>query len=233
VDIGGEAKPAALRCAPVPKSFLLTDDLHRYVIAHSTPLDAVSQQLVEETAELGGIAVMQVAPEQSIFLTLVTRLAGVRSAVEVGTFTGLSALAIATGMAPGGKLVCCDVSEEWTAVARRHWEAAGVTDRIELRLGPAIDTLRALPAAPTVDLVFIDADKTGYIDYWTELVPRVRPGGVLLVDNTLQFGAVVDASNTKEQVEAIRRFNDHAAADGRVELVLLPVSDGLTMAVKR
>jgi caffeoyl-CoA O-methyltransferase len=217
----------------VPKSFLLTDDLHRYLMAHSTPLDGVSQRLIEETAGLGGIAGMQVAPEQSIFLTLVTRLAGVRSAVEVGTFTGLSALAIAHGMAPGGKLVCCDVSEEWTAVARRSWEAAGVADRIELRLGPAIDTLRALPSAATIDLAFIDADKTGYVDYWTELVPRVRSGGVLLVDNTLQGGAVVDPSNTKEHVEAIRRFNDHAVADDRVDLVLLPVSDGLSMAVKR
>jgi caffeoyl-CoA O-methyltransferase len=217
----------------VPKSFLLTDDLHRYLMAHSTALDGVSQRLIEETAGLGGIAGMQVAPEQSIFLTLVTRLAGARRAVEVGTFTGLSALAIATGMAPGGTLVCCDVSEEWTAVARRYWEAAGVADRIELRLGPAIDTLRALPVDASLDLAFIDADKTGYVDYWTELVPRVRTGGVLLVDNTLQGGAVVDPSNTKEQVEAIRRFNDHAAADARVELVVLPVSDGLTMAVKQ
>jgi caffeoyl-CoA O-methyltransferase len=217
----------------VPKSFLLTDDLHRYLMAHSTPLDGVSQQLIEETAGLGGIARMQVAPEQSIFLTLVTRLTGARSAVEVGTFTGLSALAIAEGLAPGGRLVCCDVSEEWTAVARRYWAAAGVEDRIELRLGPAIDTLRAMPGGASVDLAFIDADKTGYVDYWNELVPRVRPGGVLLIDNTLQGGGVVDPANTKEQVEAIRRFNDHAVADGRVELVVLPVSDGLTMAVKR
>jgi caffeoyl-CoA O-methyltransferase len=217
----------------VPKSFLLSDDLHRYLMEHSTALDKVTEHLIEETAGLGGIAAMQVAPEQSLFLTLLTRAIGARRAVEVGTFTGLSALSIAAGMAPGGRLVCCDVSEEWTAVARRYWEAAGVADRIELRLGPAIDTLRALPGGESIDLAFIDADKGGYVGYWSELVPRLRTGGVVLVDNTLQGGAVVDPSNTKEQVEAIRRFNDHAAADGRVELVVLPVSDGLTMAVKR
>jgi caffeoyl-CoA O-methyltransferase len=217
----------------VPKSFLLSDDIHRYLMDHSTQLDELRRRLIEETAGLGGIAGMQVAPEQSIFLTLVTRLAGTRSAVEVGTFTGLSALSIAMGLAPGGRLVCCDVSDEWTSVARRYWTEAGMADRIELRLGPAIDTLRAMPGAESVDLAFIDADKGGYIDYWDELVPRVRPGGVLLVDNTLQGGAVVDPSETREQVEAIRRFNARAVADERVELVLLPVSDGLTMAVKR
>jgi caffeoyl-CoA O-methyltransferase len=217
----------------VPKSFLLTDVIHRYLIEHSTPLDDVRHRLIEETAKLGGIAGMQVAPEQAIFLTLVTRLVGAREAVEVGTFTGLSALSIAEGMAPDGRLVCCDVSDEWTSVARRYWAEAGVADRIELRLAPAIDTLRALPDAASIDLVFIDADKGGYVDYWDELVPRVRSGGVLLIDNTLQGGAVVDPAASGEMVVAIRRFNAHAAADPRVELVLLPVSDGLTMAVKR
>jgi caffeoyl-CoA O-methyltransferase len=217
----------------VPKSFLLSDDIHGYLIGHSTPLDDVRRRLVAETESLGGIAMMQVAPEQSVFLTLVTRLVSARQAIEVGTFTGLSALCIAQGMAPGGHLLCCDVSDEWTSVARRYWEEAGVADRIELRLAPAIETLRSLPRDAVVDLAFIDADKVGYIGYWEEIVPRVRSGGVVLVDNTLQGGAVVDAASTAESVVAIRNFNDHAVADPRVELVLLPVSDGLTMAVKR
>ena len=217
----------------MPKSFLLNDDIHAYLVEHSTALDDVRRRLIEETAGLGAVGGMQVAPEQSVFLTLVTRLVGARRAIEVGTFTGLSALCIADGMPSDGRLLCCDVSDEWTAIARRYWADAGVADRIELRLGPAIDTLRALPRAADVDLVFIDADKGGYVDYWEELVPRVRTGGVLLVDNTLQGGAVVDAAATGDTVTAIRRFNVHAAADPRVEVVLLPVSDGLTMAVRK
>jgi caffeoyl-CoA O-methyltransferase len=217
----------------VPKSFLLSDDIHRYLVEHSTALDDVRRRLVEETETLGGIAVMQVAPEQSVFLTLITRLVRARSAIEVGTFTGLSALCIAQGLAPGGHLLCCDVSDEWTSIALRYWKEAGVADRIELRLAPAIETLRSLPRDADVDLAFIDADKGGYVGYWDEIVPRVRSGGVVLVDNTLQEGAVVDAAATADNVVAIRKFNDHAVADPRVELVLLPVSDGLTMAVKR
>jgi caffeoyl-CoA O-methyltransferase len=217
----------------VPKSFLLSDDIHRYLVEHSTALDDVRRRLVEETETLGGIAVMQVAPEQSVFLTLITRLVRARSAIEVGTFTGLSALCIAQGLAPGGHLLCCDVSDEWTSIALRYWKEAGVADRIELRLAPAIETLRSLPRDADVDLAFIDADKGGYVGYWDEIVPRVRSGGVVLVDNTLQAGAVVDAAATADNVIAIRKFNDHAVADPRVELVLLPVSDGLTMAVKR
>lgn len=217
----------------MPKSFLLSDDIHRYLVEHSTALDDVRRRLVEETETLGGIAVMQVAPEQSVFLTLITRLVRARSAIEVGTFTGLSALCIAQGLAPGGHLLCCDVSDEWTSIALRYWKEAGVADRIELRLAPAIETLRSLPRDADVDLAFIDADKGGYVGYWDEIVPRVRSGGVVLVDNTLQAGAVVDAAATADNVIAIRKFNDHAVADPRVELVLLPVSDGLTMAVKR
>jgi caffeoyl-CoA O-methyltransferase len=217
----------------VPKSFLLSDDLHAYITAHSTPFDDLRNRLVAETAALGGISQMQVAPEQSVFLTLITRVLGARRAVEVGTFTGLSALSIAAGLAPGGHLTCCDVSDEWTSIARRYWKEAGVDDRIDLRLGPAVETLKNLPADPPFDLAFIDADKGGYIDYWETIVPRTRPGGVVLADNTIAGGSVVDDSVSREMTVAIRRFNDHAANDRRVDLVLLPVSDGLTMAVKR
>ena len=217
----------------MPKSFLLSDELHRYIVDHTTPFDDLRNRLVAETAALGGISQMQVAPEQSVFLTLVTRLVGARLAVEVGTFTGLSGLSIASGLAPGGRLLCCDVSDEWTSIARRYWKEAGVDDRIELRLGPAVETLKDLPSDPPLDLAFIDADKGGYIDYWEAIVPRTRQGGVILADNTLAGGSVVDESVTRDMTTAIRRFNDHAAADTRVDLVLLPISDGLTMAVKR
>jgi caffeoyl-CoA O-methyltransferase len=217
----------------VPKSFLLSDELHAYITAHSTPFDELYDRLVAETAALGGIAQMQVAPEQSVFLTLVTRIAGARRALEIGTFTGLSALSIAAGLAPGGRLTCCDVSDEWTSIARRYWKEAGVDDRIDLRLGPALETLANLPDDPPIDLAFVDADKGGYVDYWEWIVPRTRPGGVILADNTLAGGSVIDESVSREMTVAIRRFNDHAAADRRVDLVLLPVSDGLTMAVRR
>jgi len=141
-----------------------------------------------------------------------------------------SAICVARGLADGGKLICCDVSEEWTSVARRYWQRAGLADRIELRLGPAAQTLRALPAGASFDLAFIDADKTGYVEYWELIVPLVVPGGVILVDNTLSHGRVVDPTEQDDDVQGIRAFNDHARADARVELVLLPVSDGLTLA---
>jgi caffeoyl-CoA O-methyltransferase len=174
---------------------------------------------------------MQVAPEQAAFLTMLTRLLGVRRAVEVGTFTGMSSLAIARGLAGGGRLTCFDISEEFTSVARRYWARAGVADRIELRIGEAVDGLRALPAEPHLDLAFIDADKEGYAAYWAELVPRVRPNGLLLVDNTLWSGRVVDPRDEIDKV--IDRFNDLVARDERVDVVMLPIADGLTLARRR
>jgi len=156
-----------------------------------------------------------------------------RQAVEVGTFTGYSSICIARGLAPAGHLLCCDISEEWTSVARKYWEKAGLSDRIELRLGPAIDTLRSLPDEEMFDLAFIDADKGGYLGYWREVVPRVRPGGLIMVDNTFSHGRVIDAGNDNPLVIAVRDFNDHAAADDRVDLVIVPIGDGLTLARKR
>jgi caffeoyl-CoA O-methyltransferase len=194
----------------------------------------VARELADETARLfPGSATMQIGSEQGTFMTLLARIGGARNAVEVGTFTGYSAICLARGLAAGGRLLCCDVSEEWTAVARRFWQRAGLADRIELRLGPAIETLRALPAGPALDLAFIDADKPGYVGYWEEIVPRVRPGGVILVDNTFFGGGVVEPGGGSADVEAIRAFNDHAVADERVELVMLPVGDGLTLARKK
>ncbi|MDQ6696743.1 MAG: O-methyltransferase [Actinomycetota bacterium] len=215
-----------------PKSFLLSSELHDYLIGHSTPIDDVARRLIEQTAALGAVAGMQAAPEQGILLTQLTRLIGARNAVEVGTFTGYSALCIARGLADGGRLLCCDVSEEWTALGRMAWEDAGVSDRIDLRIAPAIDTLRALPPDPTIDLAFIDADKGGYADYVEQVVPRLRPNGLLLLDNTLWSGAVIDAGVQDANTVAIRAVNDLVAADSRLTTVLLPISDGLTLSVR-
>ncbi len=214
------------------KTESLSDELHAYVVAHgSTPDEIVADLAAETRAHLPELARMQIAPEQAGFLTLLTRIAGVRYAVEVGTFTGLSAISIARGLPAGGKLVCCDISEEFTSIARRYWARAGLADKIELRLGPALDTLRAMPAEPHIDLAFIDADKTGYPAYWSELVPRVRPGGVILVDNVLQHGNVLAPYDA--DAHAIVAFNEQVLADERVESVLLPIADGVTLARKR
>ena len=169
---------------PQLKSLGLSPELHAYLVAHGTPPDAVQRELIAETAQLGPIAVMQVAPEQGAFLTLIARLIGAREAVEVGTFTGYSSLAIARGLAPGGSLLCCDVSTEWTAIARRAWERAGVADRIELKIAPAAETLRALPEAPRFDLAFIDADKENYAVYYEEILKRTR---MIVDDKELQL----------------------------------------------
>jgi caffeoyl-CoA O-methyltransferase len=216
-----------------PKDFSLSPELHDYVVAHGTPPDEHQLALIAETQELGGVSRMQIAPEQGAFMTLLARLVGARTIVEVGTFTGYSTLCLARGLAEGGRLVACDVSDEWTSIGRRHWEAAGVADRIDLRIAPAIETLRALPTDPVVDLAFVDADKTGYAAYADELIPRLRPGGVLLVDNVLWGGGVIDAARDDADTVAIRAFNDSLAADPRVDVVLLPIADGLTLARKR
>jgi len=207
--------------------------LNAYLTAHSTPPDAVLRELATETAELYPNEVgLQVAPELGALLTLLTRLARARTAIEVGTFTGYSSICLARGLADGGKLLCCDVSQEWTSVAHRYWKKAGLTERIELRLGSALDTIQALPAQEQFDVAFIDADKLSYPKYWAELVPRVRPGGVIMVDNTFSHGRVLDAGNDNPSVIAVRTMNDLAAADDRVELVMVPIGDGLTVALR-
>lgn len=215
------------------RSFLVTDAVRDYAAAHSSwRPDPVVRRLQERTQALGSPAGMQVGDDQGQLLTMLARLVGARSAVEVGTFTGYSSLCIARGLADGGTLVCCDISEEWTAIGRQAWQEAGVADRIDLRIAPALDTLRALPAAATVDLVFIDADKGGYVDYWNELVPRVRPGGLLLADNVLWSGEVADDTASGDNLDALRAFNDLVVEDDRVETVVLTAFDGLTIARK-
>lgn len=207
----------------------LSDELHRYVLAHNPPADEVAAALIEETHRvLPANAGMQIAPEQAGFLTLLTRLVNAKNAVEVGTFTGYSALSIARGLADGGRLTCFDISTEFTDIARRYWERAGVADRIELRIGPAQERLAELPAEPVIDLAFIDADKSSYPQYWDELAPRVRPGGLIVVDNVLRHGRVLAPESADDK--AIVEFNKQVLADPRVEPVLLPIADGITVA---
>jgi caffeoyl-CoA O-methyltransferase len=216
------------------RSFLVTDEVRSYAVAHgSWRPDAVVRGLQAETAALGDVAGMQIGDDEGQLLTMFARLTGARRAVEVGTFTGYSSLCIARGLAQGGSLLCCDVSEEWTEIGRRAWAAAGLADRIELRIGPALDTLKALPAAADIDLVFIDADKPGYAAYWSELVPRVRPGGLLLVDNVLWSGEIIDPEVSDANTSALRAFNDLVASDDRVDTVVLTAFDGLTIARRR
>ncbi|MFI8184067.1 O-methyltransferase [Actinacidiphila glaucinigra] len=215
---------------PETKNPQLTPELYAYVLDHNPPLDPVREELVEITrARFGAAAAMQSAREQGPLLAFLVRLTGARQVVEVGTFTGFSALSMAQALPADGRLIACDISEEWTAVAREAWAKAGVADRVDLRIAPALDTLRALPRDPWIDLVYLDADKGGYVDYWEELVPRMRPGGIIAADNTLFHGRVVDPRATGDTA-GIRAFNDRVASDGRVEALLLTVADGLTLA---
>lgn len=213
------------------RSFLVTDAIREYAASHSTwPADDTVRDLQSRTRALGGVSGMQIADDQGQLLTLLTRLIGARSAVEVGTFTGYSSLCIARGLPDDGRLVCCDISAEWTAIGQSAWEAAGVRDRIDLRIAPALETLRAMPDEASIDLVFLDADKGGYIGYWEELVPRVRPGGLLLADNVLWSGEIVDDAASGSDLAALQSFNDHVVADDRVEVAVLTAFDGLTIA---
>jgi caffeoyl-CoA O-methyltransferase len=211
----------------------LAPGLYDYLIGHSTPPDALLQDLISETAgRFPGSTRLQIGPEQGTFMTMLAGVMGARRAIEVGTFTGYSSICLARGMPADGRLLCCDISEEWTSLARTYWHKAGLADRIELRLGPALDTLRALPAGESFDLAFIDADKTGYAGYWAEIVPRVRPGGLILVDNTLLHGRIFLPEPDPDAL-AIRQFNELVLADDRVVLALLPVGDGLTVARRK
>jgi caffeoyl-CoA O-methyltransferase len=211
---------------------MLPVEISEYLLAHCTPADDVLRDLAAETrSTFPDQAGMQVSHDEGELLTLLVKLSGARNAVEVGVFTGYSGLCIARGLPAGGHLLACDVSEEFTGVARRFWERAGVADRITLRLAPALDTLKALPSGEAFDFAFIDADKQGYRGYYEELVPRMRPGGLLVLDNVLRGGNVI--AGTRPADVAIREINDAIVADSRVESVMLPVRDGVTLVRKR
>jgi predicted O-methyltransferase YrrM len=205
-----------------------------YVLSHCTPADEVLSDLVIRTREVAGRASgMQVAHDEGVLLTMLARMVDARFAVEVGVFTGYSSVCIARALPADGRLLACDISHEWTAIAQEYWQRAGVADRIDLKIGPAIDTLRALPADASIDFAFIDADKGGYDAYYEEIVRRLRPGGLVVLDNVLLGGRVVDPTYQEEHHQTMRRLNDLIAADDRVESVMLPVRDGVTLARKR
>ena len=213
----------------------LNEKVYDYLLGHSLRESAVCQQLREETKPIK-MGMMQVSPEQGQFMSLLVELMGVRKAVEVGTFTGYSALCVAQALPADGMLVCCDVSEEWTAVGKKYWEQAGVSDRISLRIGPAIDTLKVMRDAGeegTFDFGFIDADKANYQSYYEHVIALLRTGGLLLIDNVLWGGSVANPEKTDKDTEAIRALNTFLHHDDRVSLSMLPVGDGLTLALKR
>jgi predicted O-methyltransferase YrrM len=211
----------------------LDDRLYAYLLAHGTRETPVQRRLREETHATVGAAGMQIGPEQGQLMGLLVRLIGARRALEIGTFTGYSALAVALALPPDGSLVCCDVNAEWTAMARRYWDEAGVADKIELRLAPALETVAALRHAGEAgrfDLAFIDADKTGYDAYYEACLALVRPGGVILIDNVLWSGRVTDTRDRSADTQALRALNTKLKDDARIDLAMLPIGDGLTLA---
>jgi caffeoyl-CoA O-methyltransferase len=219
----------------VPEKFTqMSAELYRYALAHSDGHDELLRRLAEETErEMGSVAIMQIGPDQGAFMTLLIRLMGARRALELGTFTGYSAICIARGLPHDGVLVTCDLNDEWAGVARRYWEEAGVVDRIDLRLGPALETIRELPSSEPFDFAFIDADKSEYPDYYEECLRLLRKGGLIMLDNVFRAGAVLDGSDDDPRNSATREVNDRIATDERVEVAMLPVADGITLALKR
>jgi caffeoyl-CoA O-methyltransferase len=216
-----------------PKFTSLDEDLHRYLVEHGSRQDDVLRRLEEETEGLGGISVMQIAPDQGAFMTLLMRAIGARRALELGTFTGYSAICIARGLPADGWLLTCEISEEWADIARRYFREAAVEERIELRLGPALETLRSLPTDERFDFAFIDADKQSYPDYYEEVLARLRPGGLVMIDNVLRGGAVLDPGDDSLENRAVSELNDRIASDERVDVAMLGVADGIALALKR
>jgi caffeoyl-CoA O-methyltransferase len=217
------------------RTISLTDSLYDYLLSVSLREPQLLLDLREETAAMPS-ARMQISPEQGQFMALLAKLSGARRCLEVGVFTGYSSLSVAMALPDDGRIVACDVSEKWTAIARSYWQAAGVAHKIDLRIAPALETLDALVAdgqAGSFDLAFIDADKTNYLAYYERTLVLLRRGGLLLVDNTLWGGAVADPEDSEPDTVALRHFNETLHADERVELSLVPIGDGLTLALKR
>jgi predicted O-methyltransferase YrrM len=219
----------------MPEKFTaMTPELHAYVVEHGARRDELLGRLAAETEALGGISIMQIAPEQGALMTLLVRAIEARRAIELGTFTGYGAICIARGLPAGGRLLTCELSEEYAGIARRYFTEAGLEERIELAMGPAMDTLRDLPREEAFDFAFIDADKPPYPEYYEELLPRMNTGGLVMVDNVLHGGGVVNpGEDDSESGRAIRELNDRIAADERVDVAMLGIADGVTLARKR
>jgi caffeoyl-CoA O-methyltransferase len=213
----------------------LDERLYRYLVEHSVREPQVLRELREETAKLP-MAGMQIGPDQGQFMALLVKLMGAKRCLEIGVFTGYSSLSVALALPPDGKIIACDVSEEWTAIARRYWEKAAVAQKIDLRLGPALATLDALRSQDgdgSFDFAFIDADKGNYLAYYERCLQLLRRGGLIAVDNTLWSGDVANPDNQKSDTVSLRRFNEALHRDERIDLAMLPVGDGLTLALKR
>ena len=213
----------------------ISDQLYDYLLSVSVPADTLWERLRDETSEVVGFN-MQISPEQGQFMSLLIKMLGVKKAIEIGTFTGYSALCVARALPSDSRLIACDVSEEWTAIARRYWREAAVDDKIDLKIGPALDTLDALiddGQSATFDFAFIDADKGNYAGYYERCLTLLRPGGLVGIDNTLWSGAVADPENQSADTVAIRALNRLVFEDDRVDSCLLPIGDGLSLAVKR
>ncbi len=213
----------------------MTEPLYDYVVAHANPSgDPVAERLAATTEErFGGLAGMNIGEDEGRFLQMLVSMTGARTVVEVGTFTGMSALWLARGLPTDGRLHCFELSKDYVDTASEAWTAAGVADRIEMHFGPAADTLAELPEEPHIDVAFVDADKGGYRTYLDLLLPRLNDGGVIAVDNVIWSGAVIDPSRTDDNTEAIRAFNDHVASRVDCDAVMLTIGDGVTLIRKR
>jgi len=217
------------------RTLTMTESLYDYLLTVNRPLPDHFTRLREETRELPN-GTMQISVEQGLFMELLIQLMGAKKVLEVGVFTGYSALTVATALPEDGKLIACDVSEEWTSIGRKYWEEAGVAHKIDLRIAPAVDTLDALLAegqAGTFDFAFIDADKPNYDAYYERILQLLRPNGLIAIDNTLWYGKVADEAVQDESTVALRTLNAKLCADPRVTLSVLPIGDGLTLALKR
>ena len=206
----------------------LTESLYNYIVENNPPIDALTQELIDETEAMGSVSGMLLGPDQAAFLAFLVGLINAQFVVEVGTFTGMSSLAMAKALPSGGTILCCDVSHEFTAVARRYWQRAGVQDRITLAIGPAEETLAILPADQLVDLAFIDADKEGYIGYYEALVPRLSARGAIVADNIFMGGRAIDPVPDTGGA-AVAAFAEHLRNDPRTETVIVSIGDGFSL----
>ena len=211
----------------------LTPELHRYAVAHSSFRDGVVPAVERAGEEMGDLASMQIAGDQAAFMTILVQAMGARRALVVGTFLGYGAIAIARGLPEDGELVVCELSDEYAERAREHLEQAGLAERADIRIGPAIETLRAIDDAESFDFAFVDADKEGYGDYYEEALRLLRPGGLIALDNVFMGGVILDPGVDREAMLVVRELNDRIAADGRVDAAMLGIADGVTLARKR
>ena len=216
----------------VDKFIALTPELHRYAVEHSSFRDGVVPEIEAAGEAMGDLALMQIAGDQAAMITIVVRATGARRALEVGTFLGYGALAIARGLPEDGELVCFELDQEYADRARGHLEQAGLADRVEIRVGPALETMREMPEAEEFDFAFIDADKTEYIDYFEQVLARMRPNGLIMLDNTLRGGSVLDPGDD-EAARVTAALNDKLAEDERVDVALMTVADGISLVRKR